>query len=40
MGLKLKAVLFVDACIILVCACIAFIGWRSADQGFDQALQM
>ena len=40
MGLKLKSILFVDVCIIMVCVCLAFIGWRSADEGFDQALQM
>jgi methyl-accepting chemotaxis protein len=40
MGLKFKSMLFVDVCVILVCVCITLIGWRSADEGFDRALEM
>ena len=39
MGLRTKSVLFFDICVIVVCVCTALIGWKSANSGFDSALQ-
>ena len=39
MGLRTKSVLFFDICVIVVCVCTALIGWKSANSGFDGALQ-
>ena len=39
MGLRTKSVLFFDLCVVLICVCMALIGWESANSGFNSALQ-
>ena len=39
MGLRTKSVLFFDLCVVLICVCMALIGWESANSGFGSALQ-
>ena len=39
MGLRTKSVLFFDLCVVLICVCMALIGWQSANSGFNSALQ-
>ena len=39
MGLRTKSILFFDLCVVLICVCMALIGWQSANSGFNSALQ-
>ena len=40
MGLKQKVIIAVNVAIILVCICMGFLGYKSANDGFAKALEM
>ena len=40
MKLQIKAIILLDSFIVTACICLAILGYRSADKGFDEALQM
>lgn len=40
MKLQTKAIILLDICIIVACVCLGILGYRSANQGLDEALQM
>ena len=40
MKLQTKAIILLDLFIVVACVCMGVLGYRSADEGFDEALQM
>ena len=40
MKLQTKAIILLDLFIVVACICMGVLGYRSADEGFDEALQM
>ncbi|MCR5757149.1 MAG: methyl-accepting chemotaxis protein [Selenomonas sp.] len=40
MKMQTKAIILLDVFIVVACVCLGILGYRSADKGFDEALQM
>ena len=40
MKLQTKAIILLDVFIVAACICMGALGYRSANEGFDEALQM
>ena len=40
MKLQTKAIILLDIFIVAACICMGILGYRSANEGFDEALQM